>query len=219
MKKDYYLVLKVPHQATFSEICSAYRHRARELHPDVAHPFLEVQEAYSVLADPARRAEYDRFARGTSPPSRSPFAEPLKAQSGTRLSHVSVRDSFDTVEPSAEELLDRIWSNFIDITRPKAERIASLTVDVPIPADEALMGGRAQVFVPARIICPSCRGQGALGPYRCWRCDGRGAWLDEYPILVDYPPFQGNFFVQVPLDTVGIHNFYLTVRFRVTDEL
>jgi hypothetical protein len=76
---------------------------------------------------------------------------------------VSVRDSFDTVEPSAEELLDRIWSNFVDITRPKAERLVSLTVDVPLFPDEALMGGRAQVLVPARITCPSCRGQELWG--------------------------------------------------------
>ena len=64
MKKDYYLTLRLTPEATEREIRSAYRRLAIELHPDHSgfgsDPFLELQEAYSVLSDPMRRAVYDR---------------------------------------------------------------------------------------------------------------------------------------------------------------
>src|ERR1700757_3325457 len=66
MKKDYYLILRLTPEATEREIRSAYRRLAIELHPDISgfgsDPFLELQEAYSVLIDPMRRAIYDREA-------------------------------------------------------------------------------------------------------------------------------------------------------------
>ncbi len=53
-------------EATAEEIRSAYRRLAIELHPDLSgfgsEQFLELQEAYSVLSDPMRRAVYDREA-------------------------------------------------------------------------------------------------------------------------------------------------------------
>ena len=67
MKKDYYLILRLTPEATAEEIRSAYRRLAIELHPDLSgldsDPFLELQEAYSVLSDPTRRALYDREAQ------------------------------------------------------------------------------------------------------------------------------------------------------------
>src|ERR1700748_2254989 len=67
MKKDYYLILRLTPEATAEEIRSAYRRLAIELHPDLSgfgsDPFLELQEAYSVLSDPVRRAIYDREAQ------------------------------------------------------------------------------------------------------------------------------------------------------------
>ena len=66
MKKDYYFSLRLTSEATAEEIRSAYRRLAIELHPDLSgfgsDPFLELQEAYSVLSDPVRRAVYDRVA-------------------------------------------------------------------------------------------------------------------------------------------------------------
>src|ERR1700741_4906009 len=66
MKKDYYLILRLTPEATAEEIRSAYRRLAIELSPDLSgfgsDPFLELQEAYSVLSDPMRRAIYDREA-------------------------------------------------------------------------------------------------------------------------------------------------------------
>ncbi|HEY9173077.1 MAG TPA: J domain-containing protein [Verrucomicrobiae bacterium] len=64
--KDYYAILGVPRSATDTEIKKAFRKLAREYHPDVAkdkkiaeEKFKEINEAYEVLSDPAKRKKYD----------------------------------------------------------------------------------------------------------------------------------------------------------------
>lgn len=67
MSRDLYSILNVSRSADENEIKRAYRQLARQLHPDVnkdkdaAARFSEVQEAYDVLSDPAKRRYYDQF--------------------------------------------------------------------------------------------------------------------------------------------------------------
>lgn len=66
-KRDYYEVLGVSKDATKEEIKKAYRKLARKYHPDVskepdaAEKFKEVKEAYEVLSNEQKRAQYDQF--------------------------------------------------------------------------------------------------------------------------------------------------------------
>jgi DnaJ-class molecular chaperone len=63
--ENYYDVLGVAREADEREIRSAYRRLAKQYHPDTnsdpdaSEQFLKIQEAYEILSDPAKRAEYD----------------------------------------------------------------------------------------------------------------------------------------------------------------
>jgi molecular chaperone DnaJ len=222
--KDFYLILQVTRTATPEQIRSAYRRRALELHPDRSgaggEPFIELQEAYSVLSDPAQRAAYDRQVESLPVPRvgvrRRPAAEPFReVERAGGFREVSLIHSFDAFAPSFDEIFAHLWGNFDLQTQPKAETLESLMVDVPVAGDDAFTGGNVRVLVPARLRCQRCGGRGGIGPYECWRCQGQGFITAEYPVELAYPAgLRRDYVVQVPLDDFGIHNLYLTVRFR-----
>jgi molecular chaperone DnaJ len=234
MRKNYYFILRLAPEATQEQIRSAYRRRALELHPDLtglgSDQFLELQEAYDVLSDPVRRQIYDRDAEeipirrmeamrpAETIIQRRHRGEPLMTDRPTREpDDISLFGSFETFSPSLDEMLERLWSNFSLLTRPKAERLESLNVEVPLSPQQAFAGGEVRIMVPARVVCPACRGQGNIGSYECPRCEGHGALTGEYPVRVSYPPgLQGDYLVPISLDRFGIENFCLTVLFRPT---
>jgi len=69
MDKDYYKIMGVNQDASEKDIKMAYRKLARKYHPDISKEpnaeerFKEMGEAYEVLRDPAKRAEYDQYRK------------------------------------------------------------------------------------------------------------------------------------------------------------
>src|SRR6478672_13065740 len=77
--KDYYKILGVPRDASEADIKKAFRKLAREYHPDVAkdkktaeEKFKEINEAYEVLSDPAKRKKYDTLGANWNRPEPPP---------------------------------------------------------------------------------------------------------------------------------------------------
>ncbi len=67
MHYEYYSILSISREATPDEIKKAYRKKAMECHPDrhagdknKEAEFKKVNEAYSCLSDPQKKAHYDR---------------------------------------------------------------------------------------------------------------------------------------------------------------
>jgi molecular chaperone DnaJ len=230
--KNYYLILGVAPDATLEQIRGAFRRQAKELHPDYygqdSRPFIDLQEAYAVLSDPARRRAYDKkhsrpagprggYGRVRSKPldARAIRPEPLiPDQEPVDLGDHSLTGSFQSFSPSFEALFGRLRQNF-SISRPEADRLRSLNVVIRISPYDALRGGRVRLLVPARLRCPACGGQGGIGYYACRQCAGAGVIVGEYPVTLTYPPgIVDNYVAEIPLDQFGISNFYLKVIFR-----
>ncbi len=219
MTTNLYELLGLQPKARLQDIQSAYRQQAGGERPAESQDatLRETQRAYRILTDPERRRAYDTRERRTR-------AEPLKvkqehATEPTPSDSVYLERSFETYAPSFDELFDRFWSNFDLLTRPKAEHLESLTVEVTVTKTNALTGGRTRILIPARAKCPSCSGEGAVGTYECWQCSGQGSITAEYPLDVVYPAGMKNeHVVRIPLRQFGIRNFYLTIRFRLTEQ-
>jgi len=68
--RDYYEMLGIPRDASNEEIKKVYRRLARQYHPDVnpgkkeaEEKFKDIGQAYEVLSDPSKRAQYDQYSR------------------------------------------------------------------------------------------------------------------------------------------------------------
>jgi molecular chaperone DnaJ len=169
-----YEALGVRSDATAAQIRRAYQKLARRLHPDLnpgdpaaAERFREVSAAFEVLADPRRRAEYDRgeLPRGSVTTVPEVGFEGFDFSAETRLSAVGFREIFDSVlvqpGPAGES---------------GPVRGEDLEQATSISFEESLTGTERRVHIVRQDSCPVCRGAGevAQGPVPCPRCKGTG---------------------------------------------
>jgi molecular chaperone DnaJ len=227
MAKSYFAILGVTSSASPDEIRSAYRRLAKEFHPDHfeggSERFLELQEAYSVLGDAHERDRYEESLR--EPPMERSRAQRKRSAPGPLIperrhvdtGEISPLRSFHTFTPSMDEIFDWLWTNSSSLDWPKSGRLQNLTLEVPVTPEEAMRGGSTRIMVPARAVCPLCRGYGGVGPYECSRCAGEGAISGEVPVSLSFPAgLKGEHAVVIPLERFGIRNLQLTVLFRLT---
>ena len=171
-KRDYYDVLGVPKSATADELKKACRKLARQYHPDVnkdnpdaAEKFKECSEAYSVLSDETKRAQYDQFGHAAFENGGGPGAGGFGGAAG-------MEDIFDMFFGGGR-------GGFGGGRRSKSgpQRGADLRLDLEISFEEAAFGVEKEVRVTREDTCDHCEGTGAESGSEsevCPDCHGTG---------------------------------------------
>lgn len=173
MASDLYAVLGVSKDATEAEIKKAFRHKARELHPDICKEpdaedrFKELNEAYDVLSDPSKRAQYDRF--GTIPGA---------ASSGSPYGggYVDLEDLFGGGFGMGD-----LFSTFFGGSgagRAGVRRDGrDMGVGLRLTLEEIATGVKKEIVYDRMAPCPDCDGTGFGDGGKevvCSECGGRG---------------------------------------------
>ena len=181
MPKDYYEILGVSRDASQEEIKRAYRRLAKKYHPDAykgdkkeaERRFREIAEAYEVLSDPEKRAQYDRFGH----------AGPEQGFDFGPTDFRRAREAFEEFfGPSA---FDEIFNLFFgEGTRQqaraqptRARRGEDLEYRIRIGFEDAAFGARVRATVPRLVPCDRCGGSGlepGTGLRTCPTCGGTG---------------------------------------------
>jgi molecular chaperone DnaJ len=173
-QRDFYEVLGVPRNADEKQIRDAFRELALKYHPDrnkepgAEEKFKEIAEAYAVLSDPKKRAQYDTggFAgvAGYSP-------EDLFG--GIDFGEIFGGRGFglDFGFGEGGGLFERFFG------RRGPARGEDIEVALTIPLEKVASGGEAVVRVPRSEPCPDCKGDGCktgTKPRACEACKGTG---------------------------------------------
>ncbi len=166
-KKDYYELLGVGRNAGEEEIKKAYRKLALQHHPDrnpgdkrAEEAFKEISEAYSVLSDPQKRAQYDQFGHAAFGDG-GPFAGGFDFSGGF------------------EDVFGDIFGEFFGggTRRRGRGRGEDLRYNLTLKFEEAVAGVEKKIKIPRHGPCETCRGTGAkagTAPQQCPTCRGRG---------------------------------------------
>ena len=171
MVRDYYEVLEVERGASDEELKKAYRRLAMQHHPDrnagctdSELKFKELNEAYSVLSDPNKRAAYDRFGHAG-----------VNGAGGGGAQFHDIHDIFNEVFGSA---FGDMFGGGGGGRRPQGPRRGQdLRYDLEITLEQAYAGTNADITVPASLSCELCSGSGCkpgTSPTACTTCGGAG---------------------------------------------
>ncbi len=179
--KNYYDILGVKKDASADEIKKAFRRLARKHHPDAGgseEKFKELNEAYEVLSDTEKRAQYDQygqyFAGGVPPGAGAPGGAGWPGGGGFSYQEVDLGDLGD--------VFGSVFggSGFGGATQTRgkrAQRGRDLTYEITLDFDEALEGVSTKVDVQRAESCSVCKGSGAkpgTSPMTCPTCGGSG---------------------------------------------
>lgn len=170
--KDYYSVLGIGREASSDEIKKAFRTLARKFHPDVSkesdstEKFKEINEAYSVLSDPEKRAKYDRF--GT--------AEGFSAgdfQGGGSGDFSDLGSIFEQFfgQGGGSPFSFSFGGN--DFSGPES-KAKNIRYRVSVTLEEAFGGTERKIQIERSDFCKECLGNGGFDPKTCKKCGGQG---------------------------------------------
>ena len=159
--KDYYEILGVKKDASVDEVKKAFRRLARKHHPDAGgseDKFKELNEAYEVLSDAEKRAQYDQYGQyfgGNVPPGGAGGGWPGGGQSYTYSDVGDLGDIFGSVFGGGGFGA----SSSRQRTAPKRGR--DLSYDLTLDFHEAFEGVSTKVEVQRAEKCSACKGSGA----------------------------------------------------------
>ena len=169
-KKDYYEVLGVPKTATKEQVKDAYRKLALQYHPDrnkapdAEEKFKEISEAYAVLSDDEKKAQYDQLGHAG-------FDQ-----------HYTTEDIFRGADFDSI-LRDFGFGDIFNVFfgnrgyRERSERGRDLAYELNVTLEEAANGVEKEIQIERTEKCNVCGGSGAepgTSPTQCSRCNGLG---------------------------------------------
>ncbi len=177
-KRDYYEVLGVSKDASSDDLKKAYRKLAKQYHPDMnpgdktaETKFKEVNEAYEVLNDPAKRQRYDQFGHAGVDPS---YGGGGAGYGGGGFGGFDVGDIF-------ESFFGGGFSGFGGSSRTRNPngpiRGNDINVTLGLSFMEAAKGCKQQIQVQRLEKCDVCGGSGAKSgttAETCTECGGTG---------------------------------------------
>ncbi|RMC50366.1 molecular chaperone DnaJ [Lactobacillus sp. ESL0263] len=173
-QEDYYDVLGVSRDASDKEINSAYRKLAKKYHPDINHEpgaeekYKKINEAYEVLHDQQKRAQYDQFgSAGVN--GQGGFGGGAGQGYGDFSGFGDFSDIFGDIFGNGAR------QQHVDPTAPT--RGEDLDYTLTIDFMDAITGKKTQVSYTRSEICSTCQGSGAekgTHPTTCDKCQGTG---------------------------------------------
>lgn len=182
-KKDYYKILGVEKTASDDEIKKAFRKLAKEYHPDVNKgedaeaKFKEIGEAYAVLSDKTKRAQYDQF--GTADFSNQ-GAGGFGGFQGFDAGDINLDDIL-------RQFMDGGFSDFSGRRgSSRSRRGSDIHVNMSITFMEAAFGTKKDITLEINDTCSKCDGKGGFNESICKTCDGVGKVIQEQQTIFGY---------------------------------
>lgn len=178
MNKDYYQTLGVGRGATEAEIKQAYRNMAKKHHPDISKDsdaekkFKEVNEAYQVLGDKNKKAQYDQFGSVPSGAGAGSY------QSGGGFGGFDFSNiNFDVGGFDFGDVFSDFFGGGTRRAAAREKRGRDIQVEISLTFEEAAFGGIREIELQKYEECERCKGNGAepgTGVETCKTCHGSG---------------------------------------------
>ncbi len=173
MAKNYYEILGIARDASKEDVKKAFRRLAHKYHPDKGGDeakFKEINEAYQILTDEKKRAEYDRYGR---------VFEGVSAEGGPGAGSAYGGDFSDFGRFSDLDL-GNIFEDFFGFSGGRGERVKrgrDISIDVELSFDESIFGTLRRVLMSKFVNCSRCKGLGGEPESqikKCVSCGGSG---------------------------------------------